>query len=150
MTVYTLWLVWRSRLAHQSDLGSKAPGFGVLQESRHGVVVEVIDQIPHPGVVRRSQLVGRQRRQRGTQGPGAAEITVAGRAQWQLGLRKQREKRIGCLIQLVSLLVGTVGSAVAASLMFGEHNRELNLTLTLLSCNLPSAISSLTASSAAS
>lgn len=100
VTVYTLWLVWWSRLAHQSDLRSEASGFGVLQKSRYCVVVEVIDQIPHASLVCRSQLVCSQRRQRGTQGPGPAEITVAGRAQWQLWLQTQRETHLCHLVYL--------------------------------------------------
>lgn len=94
--VYTLWLMRRSRLAHQSDLSSEASGLGVLQKSRHGVVVQVIDQVPNPSLVRRSQLASGQRRQRGTQGASPAEVTVTGGTQWQLWLQKQRDTQPHC------------------------------------------------------
>lgn len=76
----------RPRLAHQSDLGGEASGLGVLQQPRHCVVVQVIDEIPNPGLVGCAQLVCSERQQGGAQGPSPAEITVAGRTQWQLRL----------------------------------------------------------------
>lgn len=91
-TVYTLWLMRWSRLAHQADLSSEASGFGVLQKSRYCIVVQVIDKIPNASLVCRSQLVCSQRRQRGTQGPSPAKITVVGRTQWQLWLQKTEAK----------------------------------------------------------
>lgn len=77
----------RPRLAHQSDLGGEASGLGVLQQSRHCVVVQVIDEIPNPGLVCCAQLVGSQRQQGGTRGRSPAEITVVGRTQRQLRLQ---------------------------------------------------------------
>lgn len=77
----------RPGLAHQPDLGGEASGLGVLQQSRHCVVVQVIDEIPDPGLVCCAQLACSQRQQRGTQGPSPAEITVAGGTQWQLWLQ---------------------------------------------------------------
>lgn len=103
VTVYALWLMRWSRLAHQLYLSSEASGFGVLQKSRHCIVVQVIDEVPDPSLVCRSQLVCSQRRQRGTRGPSPTEITVTGRTQRQLWLHEtnaeSREKpnRLGLL-----------------------------------------------------
>lgn len=80
-------------LAHQPDLGGEASGSSVFQKARHGVVVQVVDEVPDPGLVCCSQLIRSQRRQRGTRRPGSAAITVTGRAQGQLRLETEKKNK---------------------------------------------------------
>lgn len=70
ISVYTLGFVRKARLAHQSDFGGEATRPGVLQQTRHGIVVEVADEIADAGLVSRSQLLGSQGGQSGAHGAG--------------------------------------------------------------------------------
>lgn len=90
---HILGLMGGPRLADQSDLGSKASGSSIFQKTRHRVVVQVVDEVPDPGLVCCSQLICSQRRQRGTRSPGSAAITVTGRAQGQLRLETKKKKQ---------------------------------------------------------
>lgn len=68
VSMYTLGLVCKARLAHQSDLCREAPCPSVLQQTRHSIVVEVADEIADPSLVSRSQLLSSQRGQCGAHG----------------------------------------------------------------------------------
>ena len=85
---HILGLVRGPGLAHQSDLSSKATGSSVLQKTRHCVVVEVVNEVPDPCLVSRSQLVCSQRGQRGTCSPRPTAIAITGGAQGQLRLER--------------------------------------------------------------
>lgn len=82
--------MWRPRLAHQSDLSSKASGSSVLQKARHCIVVQVVYEVPDSGLMRCSQLFCSQRGQRGTCSPNSTAITITGRAQGQLRLENRK------------------------------------------------------------
>lgn len=90
---HILGLMRGPRLAHQSDLGSKASGSSIFQKTRHRVVVQVVDEVPDAGLVCCSQLICSQRRQRGTRSPGSSAITVTGRTQGQLRLETEKKKK---------------------------------------------------------
>lgn len=124
--------MWWPRLAHQADLSSKSSGSGILQQARHSVVVQVIDEIPDTCLVGRSQLICSKRWQRRACGPRRAPfITVTRKTQGQQWLKRVEFWKVGNI---------------------NMHSNSLFSfrLITLLSCSFPSAISSLTASSAAS
>ena len=65
LVLFILGLVGWSALANQADLGSEAAGPGVLQQPGHSVVVEVVNEVAHSGLMGCAQLVRRQWGQRG-------------------------------------------------------------------------------------
>lgn len=83
-----LGFMWWPRLSHQADLGSKAPGSGILKQTWYCIVVQVVDEVTDPRLMSSPQLVCSQRGQRGACSPRTNAITITWRAEGQLGLRK--------------------------------------------------------------